>query len=347
MLTKKQVDEIREHLEKAQNPLFLFDNDNDGLCSFLLLQRYIGRGKGFPVKTAPELTKDYFRKVTELESDYIFILDQPEVSQEFVDEVEKVNIPIVWIDHHEIDKKKVPEYLSYYNPFFNKPKSNEPVTALCYQIANKKEDMWIGIIGSISDKFIPDFYPEFKKQFPEMTVDAKDAFDIYFNSKIGELAQMFGFAMKDRTTNVINMMKFLMKAKGPYDVLEENSRTSGIHKRFSELYKTYQKLLRKARKEAENSGKVVFFKYSSENGMSAELANRIKYLFPDKIVAIARLKEGNASISFRGAKIRDKVLEIIKDLDRATGGGHETAAGAQIRLEDVDVFEKKLKEMIE
>lgn len=32
MLTEKQISEIREHLEKAQNPLFFFDND-DGLCS--------------------------------------------------------------------------------------------------------------------------------------------------------------------------------------------------------------------------------------------------------------------------------------------------------------------------
>ena len=30
MLTKKQVGEIKEHLDKAQNPLFFFDNDLDG-----------------------------------------------------------------------------------------------------------------------------------------------------------------------------------------------------------------------------------------------------------------------------------------------------------------------------
>ena len=36
MLTKKQKTEIKEHLEKSQNPLFFFDNDNDGLMSFLL-----------------------------------------------------------------------------------------------------------------------------------------------------------------------------------------------------------------------------------------------------------------------------------------------------------------------
>jgi len=45
MLTETQINEIKEHLEKAQNPLFFFDNDNDGLASFLLLRRYIDRGR--------------------------------------------------------------------------------------------------------------------------------------------------------------------------------------------------------------------------------------------------------------------------------------------------------------
>ena len=71
MLTKNQIQEIKEHLEKAQNPLFFFDNDSDGLCSFLLLQRHIGRGKGIPVKTFPSLDESYFRKITELNPDYI------------------------------------------------------------------------------------------------------------------------------------------------------------------------------------------------------------------------------------------------------------------------------------
>jgi len=63
MITKKQILEIREHLEKAQNPIFFFDNDGDGLCSFLLLQRYIGRGKGVAMKTSD--AGNYFKKVQE------------------------------------------------------------------------------------------------------------------------------------------------------------------------------------------------------------------------------------------------------------------------------------------
>ena len=96
MLTTSQDNEIREHLMAAQNPIFFFDNDLDGLCSFLLLQRYIGKGKGVAIKTFPYLDIGYYRKVTELKADYIFILDKPLVSKEFLEQVEQVNIPVVW-----------------------------------------------------------------------------------------------------------------------------------------------------------------------------------------------------------------------------------------------------------
>lgn len=55
MLTNEQINEIREHLENARNPVFFFDNDPDGLCSFLLLQRFIGRGRGVAIKTPGSL----------------------------------------------------------------------------------------------------------------------------------------------------------------------------------------------------------------------------------------------------------------------------------------------------
>ena len=42
-----------------------------------------------------------------------------------------------------------------------------------------------------------------------------------------------------------------------------------------------------------------------------------------------------ANISVRGKKIRDKVLMAIRDLDDATGGGHEDAVGAKIKVEDI------------
>jgi single-stranded DNA-specific DHH superfamily exonuclease len=345
MLSDKQLEEIKSHLNAAQNPVFFFDNDQDGLCSFLLLQKYIGRGKGFPIKTSPAMTKDYFRKVEEFNSDYIFILDKPEVSEEFVDEVEKKNIPIVWIDHHNISKEKIPSYINYYNPLLNKDKTNEPVTYICQQIANRREDLWIAVVGCISDNLVPDFYKEFMKDFPDLCKDYKNAFDLFYGSEIGRIARILGFGLKDNISNVISMIKFLISCKTPYDFLEENNKNKTIHKRFQEIDKKYQKILLKAKKFA-SSKKLLFFKYAGDTSMSSDISNGLKYLFPEKFIIVVYTKGVKANISGRGKNVREVVLKSIDGLENATGGGHENAVGAQIKKEDLEQFEKNIREII-
>jgi len=347
MLTQKQIKEIKEHLDKAQSPLFFFDNDPDGLCSFLLLQRHIKKGKGVPIKSFPALTVDYFRKVEELKADYIFILDKPVVSEEFWKEVEQINIPVVWIDHHEINEKNIPEFINYYNPLRNKQQTNEPVTALCYQIINKKEDLWIAVIGCISDKFVPDFYSEFKKNYPDLAVGSqqdleRNAFDIFYKSQIGKIAKIFSFALKDRTTNVINMLKFLMKVETPYGVLEETNQNYTVHYRFKQIDSKYQKLLRKAEIIEKKSKKILFFQYSGDLSVSSDLANELSYKFPNKIVVVVYVIGAKANISVRGKKIRKMILKAIESLEGAIGGGHEDAVGAKIKAEDLEKFRQNL-----
>ncbi|MFH1325450.1 MAG: DHHA1 domain-containing protein [archaeon] len=346
MLTEKQVSEIREHLERAQNPVFFFDNDADGLCAFLLLQRFIGRGKGVPVRSYPDLSLDYLRKINELNADYIFILDKPEVSREFFEEVHKLNIPVVLVDHHEIEKEKIPEFVNYYNPVFNNEKGNEPTTFLCYQVSQKTEDLWIAVIGSISDGFVPDFYTTFMEENPELAKKSENAFEIRYNSQIGKIIHILSFALKDRTTNVINMLRFLMKARSPYDVLQESRENKTMHKRFEQIDKKYRALVEKASKMARNDKKILFFKYSGDLSISSDLSNELMYRFPEKVIVVAYISGVKANISVRGKKIREKVLKVIRDLENASGGGHEDAVGAQVRAEDLDNFKKRLEEII-
>ena len=103
MLTKNEVKIIQEELDTAKNPLFFYDDDPDGLCSFLLLYRVHRLGKGIIVKAAPKVDAKFLRKVTENNPEKIFILDIPIVEQDFVDEAKK---PIFWIDHHDPLKVK-------------------------------------------------------------------------------------------------------------------------------------------------------------------------------------------------------------------------------------------------
>lgn len=345
MLTNKEIEEIKSHLNNAQNPVFFFDNDQDGLCSFLLLQKYIGRGKGFPIKTSPALTKDYVRKVEEFNSDYIFILDKPEVADDFIEEIEKRNIPIVWIDHHDIPKNKISKYVNYYNPLLGEEKTNEPVTYWCYKITKRKEDMWIGVVGCISDNLVPDFYKDFMKDFPDLCKDYKNAFDILYGSEIGKVARIIGFGLKDKISNVIVMVKFLISCKTPYDFLEENVKNKSIHKRFQEIDKKYQKILSKAKKEG-ILGNLLFFKYAGDTSMSSDIANGLKYLFPNKYIIVVYTKGAKANVSGRGKNIREIILKAISGLENSTGGGHENAVGAQIMKGDIEKFETNIREFV-
>lgn len=346
MLTRIQVKEIRAHLEKAQNPLFFFDNDQDGLCSFLLLQRSIGRGRGVPIKSFPDLVPEYFRKVKELNADYIFILDKPVVSVEFLEEIDKINLPVVWIDHHEIDKLSIPRFVNYYNPTLNKKKSDEPVTALCYQVAGKKEDLWIAVIGCISDNFVPKFYSEFEKRYPDLSINSKKASDIFYKSQVGRICRILSFGLKDRTTNVISMLKFLMKAKTPYELLEENSKTHSFMKRFEQINLKYQRLLGKAVAIGKKSRKLLFFQYGGDLSISADIANELSYIFQEKIIVVVYVKGIKGNISIRGKKIRKLFLKSIEGIENAKGGGHENAVGGQLNMEDLERFRRNLEKLI-
>lgn len=344
MLTEEQNKEIRDHLDRAQNPLFYFDNDQDGLCSYLLMRRFLGRGNGVPVKTSP-LDMSYFRRINEFEPDYVFILDQPSVSNEFFEALHELNIPIVWIDHHDIDRDSLPDYVNYYNPLFNEGKTNEPVVDLCYRIVNRKEDLWLLIVGCIADKYMPEEYSEFLEKYPDLGIDSDSPFDVLYNSEIGKIARMVGTGLKDRTSLVMKMIRFLINARTPYEILEEKMDNHEMHKHFGKIDERLQKYLKKAREEYDG-GDVLFFIYSGATSMSADIANRLSHQFQGKIIVVAFVKGARVNLSIRGKGIREKVLKVLENFPLSTGGGHEDAVGAQIDYNQLEDFEKLLKEEV-
>ncbi|MBI2139211.1 hypothetical protein HYU13_06485, partial [Candidatus Woesearchaeota archaeon] len=156
MLGQKQIVEIREALQSSKNPLFFFDDDPDGLCSFLLLYRLVREGHGVIVKGRPSLDALFLKKVEEYHPDRIFIVDVPVVEQEFID---KAKVEVIWIDHHNpVDRRNV----RYFNPRINDIHDSACITRVCYEVA--KQDMWIAALGSIADWQIPEWFEDFRKQ---------------------------------------------------------------------------------------------------------------------------------------------------------------------------------------
>lgn len=342
MLTEKQIKEIREHLEKSQNPLFFFDNDADGLASFALLRRYIERGKGVAIKSFPDLNASYARKVYELKPDYVFVLDKPAIDPVFLEEVRTLNLPLVWIDHHNVPKPE-DKNIYYYNSF--QDKGGEPVSYLCYKITEKKDDLWLAMIGCIGDGFLPDFTEDFEKNYPGLwKKNINTAFQALYTTDIGKISRILSFGLKDRTTKVVAMLKYLIQVKSPQDILDED-KAKGILHRYNQVNSKYSKLVEKAKKFAR--GELLFFQYGGELSLSADISNELSFLYPDKLIVVAYVKGTKANISIRGKKdVRKMTLEAIKSLENATGGGHEHATGAQVSIEDLPKFKENLQRLI-
>lgn len=339
MLKQTELQEIRDHLELSQNPLFFYDNDVDGLCSFLILRRSIGRGRGVAIKSFPDLKEQYIRKVEELNPDAVFILDKAEVSREFIENVDQRGIPITWIDHHESKTdREVIEKTYYYNSM---PEA-EPVTYLAQKVFNRQEDLWLATIGCISDVYMPDFAEKFEKMHPELFDSKLSAFDALHATEVGKIAKMLNFGLMDTITNVVNLVKYLFKAKGIYSVLEENQNTKHFHKRSTQLNEFYNKQIKKAENLFDKNSPVLFFTYSGETSMSADVANKLLYNHKDKLIVVAFKRPEKANISIRGKDALKITKKAIEGIDGATGGGHEEATGAMVPIDDFEKFKENI-----
>lgn len=215
-----------------------------------------------------------------------------------------------------------------------------------YKITNNKKDIWLSMIGCVSDCYMPDFYSEFEEDFPELAMkNAKTPFDLLYKSEIGKISRVLDFSLKDTTTNVVQMMKFMMKAKGPMDVLDEGLGAKQMLLRFNEINSKYQELMVKAREGVD--GKLLYFQYGGTLSLSSNLANQLSYEFPDKIVVVAYLTSDIANLSLRWkGDVLGLTLKAIEGIDGASGGGHKNATGAKVLISDLPKFKENVERLV-
>jgi len=341
MLTQKEILGVREHLEKAQNPIFFYDNDADGFCSYVLFRRFIEKGKGVAVKSHPDIDEGYASKAQQLNADYVFVLDRPILGEKFVEEIQKLQLPIVWIDHHEVSDEKYNDVFVF-NPNKGKKKTNEPVSYWAYKITNRKEDLWISLMGCIADHYLPDFTKEFANKHPEhWGKNIKEPFDAYYRTEIGRLARVIGFALKDSVTHVIQLQNFLIKCKSPADMFIELESNKPFAKKYDEITKKYDVLLEKAKRDVED--KLLFFNYGGGLSMSSEISNELSYLYPKHVIVVAYTSGPITNLSLRGKKVKMVIDKLLPDFENSSGGGHEEAVGVRLQTEDLERFKNEFE----
>ena len=343
-LTEAQYGEIRKELDECQKPFYFFDDDQDGLCSFLLLYRYKKEGKGHIVKTTPRLNGQFAQKAMEYGPDKVFVLDLAVLEDDFID---ALKVPIIWVDHHGPFKK---HKVKYYNPKVEDVQDNFPTSYLCYRAV--KQDLWLAAVGCVSDWFLPEFLPEFEEKYPDMIGTAyKEPGDIlYGDTKLGLLSRIISFNLKGQSSDVMKSIRTMMKVDDPHEILEQSTpRGKFIWKRFQDINKHFEPLMKLAIEAAEQTKEnFILFPYEEEKtSFTSDVSNVLTYKYPKKVVLICREKSGEMKCSLRSGhhNLPPIVEKCLVGLE-GRGGGHEHACGLNVVKHHFDEFIERLKKEI-
>jgi len=334
MLNPTQINLIQEQLKNTKNPLFFFDDDPDGLCSFLILYNMNKEGHGIMVKSQPFLDQRYLPKVKEYLPDTIFILDMPLVSQEFID---GAKLPIFWLDHHSLVNR---DKVHYFNPRAIKSDIYLPTTYMAYQISQNPQDLWLAVVGCISDYHLPDFLAEFSLKYPDLVEKNNNIESILYQTTLGKLVRLFSFILKGTTSEVNKCIKILTRISSPYEILkQETSSGKYLYKKFEKIEQRYLPLLAEAQKIKTKKPVLVFVYTEKDWSFTAELSAELLNNNPDKVIIVARNKSGEMKCSLRSRQLPiSAVLEKALVGIEGYGGGHEKACGANIKETDWNQF---------
>ncbi len=335
MLTEKEINEIREYLTNSNNPIYLFDDDGDGVCSYLMLKKHFKKGKGIPIKSAGPLDVDHLPSIEDEKPDLVVILDKAVVKQEFID---KLGCNIVYIDHHPIQKLNK---INYYNPLKHDKDSYFPTSYMVYHVV--KDNLWLAVIGCLFDYKNPDFLEEFKKEYPDLVDDiTKDAGYIRFETELGKLIKLFTFNIKGKKGEVRRSLEAFEKVESPYEIMNKTTESGEyLYKRYERLNKEYERLLKKAGEYADKDF-LIFIYPSERTSFTSDLATELSYWHQDKTIIISREKNNEMKLSLRNQNkdIRQPFAKALEGL-KGYGGGHCLVGETLIQLNNGDIVPAK------
>ncbi len=337
MLTPQQITFLREELATAKNPLFFHDGDADGLCAFLLLYKIHREGKGFALNSTSILDASFVRKVEELNPDKIFVLDIPVVEQDFIDKVKR---PIFWLDHHmPLERQNI----HYFNPRLKDKEAYVPTTRMAWQVSEREEDMWIATAGCLADYSMPDFIQKFQEKYPVFLPRIEDLPTTVFKMPVSKLIKFFFFIQKGPSGEVRKSLQILTRIQSPDEIfMETTAQGRFLGKRFEKINKKYEELLQTAKKSVTRSRLLLFYYTEQQWSFTANLANELSSLYPQKVILIVRKKGSEMKCSLRAKNVLSILQKSLQGID-GRGGGHPDACGAVIKENDWERFLENFK----
>ena len=339
MTEQEIIEKTRTALKEAKNPLFIIDDDPDGLCAYLVLKKYINKGQFLLVKTSPHVTEEFLTRIKPYEADLIIILDVANVSKEFIDEV---GVPLIWIDHHQIQNAG---NAIYYNPRIWNQNAYVPTSECAWNIT--QENDWIAALGIMEDWKIPPMIDSLIEKYPDLLMKTDNPGDLRFNSGYGEIGMMLRAALKGYVQDAVECIRLLEEAETPYDFQNNTEKYELLLTKFKGMKEELDSLVKEAEKVGEKSEEFIIFAYKhvGRHALTGLVAEILAYRNPEKMIIVAREKDGFYRMAFRGRKADvNTVLQRALEGTTGHGGGHAQACGGSVPTNEFDDFISSYKQ---
>ncbi len=326
----------------------------DGLCACIVTSKAITKITGVKPKfhvhyTHYKLNKEAINFIKEKKiTKAIFVDLSLDAYPEGVKNAERYT-DILIIDHHKFNNDLNSEKTIFCHSELIKPNLDGafyPASKLCYDLFSNLEDMnefdWIAVVGLIGDMGYKTW-----KEFVD-SVLVKHNLSVNKNPYRTELGRTTALLSTSKMIKGKSDVAFkrLYNANNQRDVLNDKK----LRKYEADAKEELNKYVKKSDK-AEVYGDLVIYELKPKYKIGSTLSTILSTAnFKDKtVVVVCHYKgEDRLSVSVRDQRriinLSDFLKKLIIGLKEATAGGHIPAAAVQIRVEDFEVFKKRLIE---
>jgi len=360
----EQVESIIKKFKENNKICIVHHDDSDGCTSCALLYIIIYNLTGnypdiIPIRGPNDIKKGLISKLKTLNYDYVIFLDVT------ADPKKLDSLKGFVLDHHIFKDIEEREEMRYFNPceFEKDDEKVVPTSYMCYKILidlfPDEKVAWIAGIGITEDHRVDickEVFEKIKKENPEILKLKKINQENIEKSFFGELGDMVRSGrMIKGSDGAKNAVLAMVECKNRPDKF-----INGLTQHSSALRNFYEKVKYRTEgvlDEIEKTGefykkeKVIFYESPKTQIKSATsfFSDKIRQKYPGWIVCVTNKDKKNAQIKIsirleqtvRKVDLVSILENIKKKIDSLKGGGHRSAVGAFVNIDDYEDFKKE------
>ncbi|MCX6815902.1 MAG: DHHA1 domain-containing protein [Candidatus Aenigmarchaeota archaeon] len=341
----KEAVEFLKDIKKTDETVIVFNNDGDGICSCTIvikLMDKLGLRSPYLISQPMPMDKNLVNRIKTTVPNKIIFLDLVVDQQE--DIIKKVRgfADILAVDHHKITKNMNEKNVVYYNPRMTKSSLYQSTSYCAYKIAEEitemPESLWISAVGIVSDYNLED-----SKDIVEMAKKKFNVNDLY-DSFLGRIADMISAS---RATNVLSceeVVELFIKLEDP-EKLEDTEKGRKLADSYNTIKNEMFSILEDIKSTAEKKGKVIMYNLKSPYNLSSPISTKASEMYMDELLLVYNRSGTKYKVSARNQNKNidaGKVMTLACKGIKASGGGHEAAAGATIDEKDWERFKENV-----